>query len=96
MLKVFNSKTHTFDEYNDVLIDRTTKYGNGFKIGSDGSRVVVIKMYEEHLKLRPLFISIIKKELKGYNLICHCAPKPCHGDVLIKVANTNFLNEYAA
>ena len=87
MPKVFNSKTHDFDELNDKIIDRSTKFGNGFRIGPDGTRAVVIKMYEEHLKLRPRFIPIIIKELKGYNLICHCAPKPCHGDILLKIAN---------
>ena len=76
-----------FDELNDKRIDRTTKFGNGFHIGSDGNRAVVIKMYEEHLKLRPRFIPIIKKELKGYNLVCHCAPKPGHGDILLQIAN---------
>jgi Domain of unknown function (DUF4326) len=26
-------------------------------------------------------------ELKGKDLLCWCAPKPCHGDVLLEFAN---------
>jgi hypothetical protein len=29
----------------------------------------------------------IKRELKGKDLICFCAPKPCHADVLLEIAN---------
>jgi hypothetical protein len=26
-------------------------------------------------------------ELRGLDLICWCAPLPCHGDVLLRLAN---------
>jgi hypothetical protein len=26
-------------------------------------------------------------ELRGLDLVCWCAPKACHGDVLLKLAN---------
>jgi hypothetical protein len=26
-------------------------------------------------------------ELRGKDLVCWCAPKPCHGDVLLRLAN---------
>jgi len=30
----------------------------------------------------------IKRELKGYNLACFCGlDQPCHGDVLLDIAN---------
>lgn len=29
----------------------------------------------------------IRTELKGKDLVCVCAPWPCHGDVLLKIAN---------
>jgi hypothetical protein len=28
-----------------------------------------------------------KRELSGKDLVCFCAPKGCHGDVLLEVAN---------
>lgn len=30
---------------------------------------------------------LIKKELKGKDLVCWCAPLPCHADVLLELAN---------
>jgi hypothetical protein len=28
-----------------------------------------------------------KRELKGKDLVCYCAPLACHGDVLSRIAN---------
>jgi hypothetical protein len=28
-------------------------------------------------------------ELRGRDLLCFCAPKPCHGDLLLRLANTS-------
>ena len=30
----------------------------------------------------------IKHELKGKDLVCWCAPQPCHADVLLEIANS--------
>ena len=27
------------------------------------------------------------RKLKGKNLVCFCSPKPCHGDVILELAN---------
>lgn len=27
--------------------------------------------------------------LRGHDLICHCAPMPCHGDILLHLANAD-------
>lgn len=32
-------------------------------------------------------------KLKGKDLVCFCAPKQCHGDILIKFSNTDFVEE---
>ena len=32
-------------------------------------------------------IQEIKDELKGKDLVCFCAPKLCHGEVLLRIAN---------
>jgi hypothetical protein len=26
-------------------------------------------------------------ELRGRDLVCFCAPRPCHGDLLLRLAN---------
>ncbi len=35
-------------------------------------------------------ISMAKRELKGRYLVCWCHPLPCHGHVLLVVANTGW------
>jgi hypothetical protein len=71
----------------DVRIDRTTKWGNPFKIGVNGdSRGLVIKRYWEYIQTRPDLIKAIP-ELKGKRLGCWCHPLPCHGDLLAILAN---------
>ena len=70
----------------DVYIGRPSKWGNPFTIGSDGTRENVIRMYEEHVKCQPDLMSALR-ELKGKVLGCWCFPKPCHGDVLARLAD---------
>jgi len=71
------------EEY-DVLIARPSKWGNPLQIGRDGSREQVIKMYEVHIRRRPDLLAALP-ELIGKRLGCHCKPKACHGDVLVKL-----------
>jgi hypothetical protein len=70
-----------------VYIGRGSKWGNPFRIGRDGDRAAVIVMYErwladQHHLLRAL------DELCSRDLICFCAPRACHGDLLLRLANT--------
>jgi transcriptional regulator with XRE-family HTH domain len=59
---------------------------NPFKEGRDGTREEVIERFERHLlKERPDLLERLP-ELKGKVLACWCAPEPCHGDVLLRLA----------
>ena len=49
------------------------------------SRAEVIVSYERHLCDSGLIIQV--HELRGYDLVCWCAPEPCHGDLLLRLAN---------
>lgn len=70
----------------DVYVGRPSKWGNPFKPGRDGTREEVIQMYRKWLLLNPtLYVAL--RELKGKDLGCWCAPKPCHADVLLEYAN---------
>jgi uncharacterized protein DUF4326 len=69
-----------------VYIGRPSKWGNPFKIGRDGSRNEVIAKYRKWLLTRPDLIAALP-ELRGRTLVCWCAPLPCHGDVLLELAN---------
>ena len=80
MTRVVNIKN---DDY-DIYIGRGSRFGNPFIIGKDGNREDVIKKYEEWIKNKPEILADIPR-LKGKILGCHCKPKPCHGDILVKL-----------
>jgi hypothetical protein len=64
---------------------RKSKWANPYKIGRDGTREEVIAKFECHLYDTGLFNDI--HELRGRDLACWCAPEPCHGDLLLRLAN---------
>lgn len=70
----------------DVYIGRPSEWGNPFKMGPNQSREDVIQKYQEYIESTPGMLEKIRK-LKGKNLVCFCSPKPCHGDILLKLAN---------
>ena len=78
---VFNMKRCGVSAANDVRIDRRTKWGNPYRVGTDGSREEVIARYRAYVLSRPDLMAALP-ELCGKRLLCHCAPLPCHGDVL--------------
>ena len=74
---------------NTVLVDRRTKWGNGFKIGRDGSRERVVALYRADLwrRVRAGEVTIEElAELDGCWLACWCDPLPCHAHVLARAA----------
>ena len=70
----------------DVYIGRPSKWGNPFIIGRDGERDEVIEKYRRWIQTQPRLLQALP-ELRGKVLGCWCAPKPCHGDVLLELAN---------
>jgi hypothetical protein len=68
-----------------VFIGRPSKWGNPYVIGRDGTRLEVIEKYKSWLLNSDLLAEVM--ELKGKDLLCFCAPEPCHGDVLLELAN---------
>ncbi len=74
-----------------VYIGRPGKWGNPFILGKDGDRETVIAKYRVWLKNQPELMKAVKQELSGKDLLCFCHPKACHGDVLMEIANTEFI-----
>lgn len=67
---------------------KASKWHNPFSVKKYGLEKC-IEMYEEHVrKNKDLMDSL--EELKGKTLGCWCHPKPCHGDVLVKLVNEKF------
>ena len=81
------------DEY-DVYIGRAvpehgvahSKWGNPFVMAndSDAERERAINAYREWVVAQPELMSSLE-ELRSKRLGCWCAPKACHGDVLIEL-----------
>lgn len=85
-----------------IKIDRSTQWGNPFKVGEAAthpaslesievrSKEAAIELFELYLKTAGSHVAVAaRRELKGKNLACWCqAGQRCHGDVLLKVANT--------
>ena len=71
----------------DVYIGRPSIWGNCFVIGKDGTRAEVVAKYRAWLEAKPDLVAKAKAELRGKVLACWCAPLPCHGNVLAKIAN---------
>lgn len=86
MPKVYN-KYHGDAPPDAVYIGRPSKWGNPFVIMESITRKESIEMFKKYLNENPKLINDIKKELKGKDLICFCAPKACHGDILLEIAN---------
>jgi len=68
----------------DIYIGRPSKWGNPFTIGEDGTREQVIKKYRDWITTQPDLLLALP-ELKDKILGCWCAPKSCHGDVLVEL-----------
>lgn len=80
---------HCRREECDVLIDRSTRLRNPFTIGMDGTRENVIVLYEAHAREMLRSGTWTREQvlaLRGKRLGCWCAPRACHGDVLLNIA----------
>jgi len=70
----------------DIKIDRTTIFGNPYRIGPDGDRKQVIEKYRSHFynKLKNSNFRDKVLQLKGKRLGCWCFPLECHGNVIVE------------
>jgi hypothetical protein len=71
-----------------VYVGRPSPFGNPFVIGRDGSREDVVQRYPAWIVDRPELAAAARRELRGKDLICWCAPAACHAQVLIEIANS--------
>lgn|SRR3990167_1102333 len=86
--KILNVRMAGWPE-NAVYIGRSSPWGNPLRIGRDGNRERVMALYRDYLLNSPGLTKAARRELKGKDLLCHCKPLACHGDLLIAVANND-------
>lgn len=88
---------------NTVKVDRSTRWGNPYRLHGDGYPMtpeVAVGLFRKLLQDHGGFVarvhgadvhttvSDIQRELRGKNLACWCpAGQACHADVLLEVAN---------
>lgn len=70
-----------------VYVDRSTPWGNPYRIGPDGDLEQVKKLYIQYLIDKSELVADIRQNLKWRDLVCHCSPAPCHAEILIRLAN---------
>lgn len=89
ILKVVHNKKEPFDVY----IGRPSKWGNPYS-HQEGTlaefkvetREEAVQKFKEYLLNNKELMESLP-ELKGKILGCWCAPKSCHGDILLEMAN---------
>ena len=92
-MKVHN-KYHNTAPPDAVYIGRGSPWGNPYSTKDSVYKTLRVSTTEEAItkfKADVLgnaeLLDNIRKELRGKDLVCFCKPKPCHGDVLLEIAN---------
>jgi len=92
MPKVYNKKIMPYPK-DAIYIGRPTPFGNPFKIGEQITREGAVEAYQELINWskihNPAFIHMLIDNLKGRDLLCWCAPSPCHGDIILTLVNAD-------
>ena len=70
-----------------VLVDRSTVWGNPYRMTMEDDRDGVCEAFEYYAIQRAELQSDWLVPLRGKNLLCWCAPKRCHADTLLRLAN---------
>jgi hypothetical protein len=73
-----------------VVVARPSRWGNPFRIGTDGDRAQCVARFREAFLSGRLSFTTgdVRRELAGQDLACWCpSDGPCHADVLLEAAN---------
>lgn len=66
-----------------VYIGRGSPWGNPYPIGKYGDRDQVIERFWPYARLKLRRDPTWLVPLRGKDLICHCAPRRCHAEVIL-------------
>lgn len=80
-------------EPNKIYIGRGTHWANPFIMRTEQDRDRVCFAFREYAKWRLTFQPDWLYRLQGKDLVCHCAPKRCHGDELVKLVKEVYENQ---
>lgn len=80
-----------------VYIGRPGRWGNPFshqphalvrRENVVATKQEAVERYEEWINGQPDLLEQAKRELRGKDLVCWCETPPCHGQVLLAIANS--------
>jgi len=86
MPKVLNRRTDQIPP-DAVYVGRPSKWGNPYQLDSHRTRKEAIRLYRILLLSRLAVDPDWLEPLSGKDLVCWCAPRPCHAYVLLELAN---------
>lgn len=74
----------------EVYVGRPSSWGNPFEVQHNvpGTREVCIEAYAHYLTSSASRVREARKQLRGKVLGCWCVPLACHGEILVRIANT--------
>jgi len=74
-----------------VYVGRPSKWGNPHVVVGSKRGEALARYRADIEALDPnqahAFVNECITELRGKDLVCWCAPLPCHADILLKIAN---------
>jgi hypothetical protein len=73
-----------------VVVARPSRWGNPFRVGTDGDRAECVARFREAFLSGglPFGLDDVRRQLAGRDLACWCPTDgPCHADVLLVAAN---------
>lgn len=70
-----------------IKVDRGSPWGNPFVKETEAQRNRVCDLFEEYAHWRLTIEPDWLKPIRGKNLACWCAPKRCHAETLLRLAN---------
>lgn len=68
-----------------IVVGRGSPWDNPFRLGCDGDRATILDKHARWLAFQPHVLRALD-DLRGRDLVCACAPLPCHGDLLARLA----------
>ena len=93
MPKVWNKRDPNCPK-DAVYVGRPTKWGNPYSHQNNtlaefkvDSKAEAIEAFRDMVRADPEFQIEIVLALSGKDLVCFCAPRPCHADILLEIAN---------
>lgn len=78
-----HNKFHQSAPVDAVYVGRGSPWGNPYHIDIDGNRDEVIDLFEKNILPK---LDLVP--LRGKHLVCFCAPRKCHADILLRKANS--------